>query len=80
MASGRFALVAFPMANAADDREAGSLCWASANSVGPTVSNGFVLIVQGGFEIGQDARITDMAERSERHDSWAGKWIDGQAR
>jgi hypothetical protein len=43
-------------------------------------SNGFVLIVQGGFEIGQDARITDMAERSERHDSWAGKWIDGQAR
>jgi len=39
-----------------------------------------VLVTQGGFEIGHDARIADMAERAERHNSWAGEWVDGQTR
>ena len=41
--------------------------------------DGFIRIMHGGFEIGNDGRIGNMAERTEGYDLGAGKWIVGQA-
>ena len=38
-------------------------------------SDGFIWIMHGGFEIGNDGRIGNMAERTEGYDLGAGKWI-----
>ena len=47
---------------------------------GSSGANGFVLIVQGGFEIRNDVPVSNMAKRPQGHDFWTGKRIHRKTR